>query len=266
MAEEEWISGNIALTVKGVPLEFEMTVPAKPVKPHRLLPIFHQMTNSMVQTGVEVIEARGEKISCKAHCGACCRQAVPISEMEIYQIAELVEAMPEPRRTEIKERFAKAAEHFNRIGWYDRYIENQRTALTKEADAAIREGIDIALEYFRQGIPCPFLEDESCSIHPDRPVACREYLVTSPAEDCANLSPKTIKGVELLLKPSLALKDVARSANYEHYGVPILSRALELAEKYPESFEEKTGPEWMREFFTKLSKDNMPKDEPAAAI
>jgi Fe-S-cluster containining protein len=34
-------------------------------------------------------------------------------------------------------------------------------------------------------MPCPFLEDESCSIHPDRPLVCREYLVTSPAELCA---------------------------------------------------------------------------------
>ncbi|HEY5241787.1 MAG TPA: YkgJ family cysteine cluster protein [Polyangiaceae bacterium] len=28
-------------------------------------------------------------------------------------------------------------------------------------------------------VSCPFLEEESCSIHPDRPPICREYLVTS---------------------------------------------------------------------------------------
>ncbi len=46
-----------------------------------------------------------------------------------------------------------------------------------------RELVDGA--YFALGVPCPFLEDESCSIHPERPLVCREYLVTSPAELCA---------------------------------------------------------------------------------
>jgi hypothetical protein len=35
------------------------------------------------------------------------------------------------------------------------------------------------VRYFLQGVACPFLEAESCGIHPDRPLACREYLVTS---------------------------------------------------------------------------------------
>ena len=46
------------------------------------------------------------------------------------------------------------------------------------------ERTELAYEYFKHGIACPFLEDESCSIHPDRPMACREYLVSSPAENC----------------------------------------------------------------------------------
>ena len=31
--------------------------------------------------------------------------------------------------------------------------------------------------WFRQQIACPFLERESCAIHPHRPLGCREYLV-----------------------------------------------------------------------------------------
>jgi hypothetical protein len=36
------------------------------------------------------------------------------------------------------------------------------------------------------GMPCPFLIDESCSIHAHRPVVCREYNVTSPPELCTD--------------------------------------------------------------------------------
>ncbi len=46
-----------------------------------------------------------------------------------------------------------------------------------------------ARRYFHLGIACPFLEDESCSIHADRPISCREYLVTSPAVNCADPKP-----------------------------------------------------------------------------
>ena len=60
----------------------------------RLLPICQQMTHAVVKMSVDTIESDGEAISCKAGCGACCRQAVPISEVEAYQIAELVDAMP----------------------------------------------------------------------------------------------------------------------------------------------------------------------------
>ena len=56
--------------------------------------------------------------------------------------------------------------------------------------------------YFALGIPCPFLEEESCSIHPDRPLVCREYLVTSPAELCAG---PTQEGVTPVPVPKVSL-------------------------------------------------------------
>ena len=55
----------------------------------------------------------------------------------------------------------------------------------------------LALDYLYVRVPCPFLEDESCSIHPIRPLACREYLVTSPPEHC--FDPATLKAVPVPL-------------------------------------------------------------------
>ncbi|MEZ5279133.1 MAG: hypothetical protein R2770_01565 [Acidimicrobiales bacterium] len=34
-------------------------------------------------------------------------------------------------------------------------------------------------------VACPLLDDGVCSIRPDRPLACREYLVTSDPKHCA---------------------------------------------------------------------------------
>jgi Fe-S-cluster containining protein len=43
--------------------------------------------------------------------------------------------------------------------------------------------------HFALRTPCPFLEEGSCSIYAQRPLVCREYLVTSPAERCSDPSP-----------------------------------------------------------------------------
>ncbi len=259
MANDEWVSGKVGLTIAGVPLELEMTVPAKPVKAHRMLPVFQKMANAFVDVSVQALETEGKKISCKAGCGACCRQPVPISETEVYQIAELVESMPEPRRSEIKKKFADGVEHFKNIGWFDRLNEHFVGGKPTEAQEGFKRAIDVVLEYFYEGVACPFLENESCSIHQDRPVACREYLVTSPAENCAKPTAQTVKVVDLLIKPSRTVRWLGSSGKLSSAGFLTLIRALELAGSTPESFVEKSGERWMADFFGHLAETNIPK-------
>ncbi|MBC7899906.1 MAG: YkgJ family cysteine cluster protein [Saprospiraceae bacterium] len=258
----EWITGNIVLNIQGKPLEMEMTVPATPVKPQRMLPVFQKMANSFVKLSVDAVEAAGKEISCKAGCGACCRQPVPLAEVEAYQLAELVESMPEPRRTEIKNRFRDGNEHFSNIGWFERLrlgsIEYQKDP--NPSDKVVHEFVSIAVEYFNQGIPCPFLENESCSIHENRPLACREYLVTSPAENCSKIVPGSIDRVELLIKPSRPLRRITRTENSDDLGAITMIGALDFAEKHPEEFPEKVGQQWAGDFFGLLAKTDIPDD------
>lgn len=262
MAADEWITGNVGLNIGGVPVNLEMTVPAAPVKPHRMLPVFQKMANSFVEVGVRAVEAEGKTISCKAGCGACCRQPVPIAEVEVYQIAELVESMPEPRRSVIKKRFADGVAHFKKTGWFDEMNSHYRQEKPLPSRDAAKKAMAVVMKYFHEGIPCPFLEDESCSIHLNRPVACREYLVTSPAANCANPTAETVSIVDLPIKPSKPLKNLALTGRMKEAGLLTLIRALELAETYPENFPEKTGERWMADFFTDLTKSDPTKTKP----
>lgn len=132
-------------------------------------------------------EARqGRQVSCTKGCGACCRQAVPLSPAEAFMIADVVASFPPERKQETLRRFAAAKEGLQARGFGDRSLGGT---------ASEGEILDLGLDYFRLGIPCPFLEDESCSIHPSRPSACREYLVTSPASNCSEPGVKPIQGV-----------------------------------------------------------------------
>ena len=178
-------------------VEMEMVLPDGPTRLESLLPVFHRIADGFVGLAAERAAGEGRVVSCKKGCGACCRQLVPISEVEARQIGRLVEELPEPRREEIRARFERARERLAEAGLLAK-LEN-------------REGFEegefhsVGLAYFHVGIPCPFLEDESCSIHPDRPISCREYLVTSPAANCADPKPGTIDRVEMPPKVWTAL-------------------------------------------------------------
>lgn len=122
---------------------------------------------ALVDGDVDGIGRRPEiSISCGPGCGACCRQAVPVTAAELRAIRVWLDALPDDERQGHDERIAATA------------------AALDAADAeAIGTGDERA--YFALGIACPFLVDESCGIHPARPLACREYVVTSDPTHCA---------------------------------------------------------------------------------
>ncbi len=253
MENEDWVTGNVRLSLAGKPFDLKMTVPAKPVKPQKMLPIFEQMTNSFVGMSEQAVANAGGQISCRKGCAACCRQTIPLAEIEAYRIAAAVEAMPEPRRTEMKNRFDAAWRHFSKIGWFER--------LDKCADASNEQREAVVLEYFYENLACPFLEDECCSIHETRPLACREYLVTSPAENCSAPSKETVRIVEHPIKASDTVRKITNSENLNRAVnfVPLIL-ALEWVKRNAEEFPEKTGEQWMAAFFTNLTKSEIPKN------
>jgi Fe-S-cluster containining protein len=240
------LTANIDLNIGDYRLQARMTVPSGPTSLRVMLPVIQGFADALVGVAVKAVEDKGKMISCKAGCGACCRQLVPISETEARQIADLVEAMPEPRRAAVRQRFADARRRLEATGMLDKL--NRRDAWT---DDEFRE---IGIGYFNLGIPCPFLEDESCSIHPERPVTCREYLVTSPAENCSHPTPNNIDWVPLAGKVWTALArfdDPPPGSRFIRW-VPLVL-APEWASQHLDPRPLRPGPEWLNELFTKLT-------------
>jgi Fe-S-cluster containining protein len=226
--------------------EFQVTT--GPTTPPHLLPVLQSLTDAIVQSAVQAARAQGHSISCKNGCGACCRQLVPIPPTEAHRIRDLVNELPEPRRSEIQARFTEARRRLQHANLLEDLLD--LGAVSKERRTPL------ALDYFRQGIPCPFLEEESCSIHPDRPLVCREYLVTSSAEHCARPALETVQCVPLPAEVSKALAclDTDRPAKSEPL-VPLVL-ALEWADAHPEGLPARPGPELVRDFFDHLSRCN----------
>ena len=235
MPGEAQRTGQVVLVVGGERLPLEFTVPARPVTIEQLLPILRGLSSLFSARGAVRSEAAGRPISCRAGCGACCRQLVPLSPSEASALARLVDALPEPRRGQIRGRFEEALQKLDAAGLLGRM--GTRTPA---------ERTELGRAYFRQGIACPFLEDESCSIHPDRPMARREYLVTSPAENCRTPRAANIEKVTLEADPLPALVQV------EAGGWVALILALRFREENPEPVPSGEAPAILREVIGRL--------------
>jgi Fe-S-cluster containining protein len=171
---------------------------------------------------------------------------VPISEAEARYIRDLVNDMPEARRSEVRRRFSEARQRLEQSGLLEKLLNRQQW---NDQDVQ-----PLGLEYFRLGIPCPFLEQESCSIHPDRPVSCREYLVTSPAANCARPSGESIDQVKIPFKlwTALARLDKVNSPSRFIKWVPLIL-APELADQCPSDSPPRPGMEMLRDLFKQIS-------------
>lgn len=247
---------TVELGLPGGRVRVEADVPMGEVPMEALLPAFRAAADAIVGHAAARSAADGAPVSCAKGCGACCRQLVPVGPAEARRIAALVEGLPEPRRTEVRRRFADALARLEAAG----LLDVLRGGVTWESARAR----DLGIAYFRAGAACPFLEDESCSIYEERPIACREYLVTSPAACCSAPTPETVRTVHL---PAIVWAAVAR----EEMGVPDAEPAPSLplvlapgwAAANPASGPARPAPETIRAVYTRFSRDRTREGGPA---
>ena len=149
-----------------------------------LLPALQSLDDSLLSAIAGELGDGGISVSCKAGCGACCRQMVPLSIFEAEALAAWIATLGPDTRETLAQRFHQALLKLSAGGIIDRLVAEDWISDTDSAR-------QLVLDYFYLGIPCPFLQDESCSIHPIRPLICREHLVTSDPVYCAD--PKTLQ-------------------------------------------------------------------------
>ncbi|GGE18095.1 hypothetical protein GCM10011529_25780 [Polymorphobacter glacialis] len=237
-------TGNVTIRIGDDLIPITVTVPTDNTDLEPLLPIFQGFLGAMSARAVAILEAEGKSISCRAGCGACCRQAVPVAPSEARAVARHVAAMPEPDRNAVETRFAAARRALDDAG-----VDHGPAAFT---EATMEDRLAFGMAYLLARVPCPFLIDENRSIHPVRPLACREYLVTSPAENCEwptrdNVSPVRLGG-------SLGQALIASEAVMEGSRRVLLADALDWAAKNPAPPPMHNGPSLVKAVFDVLAK------------
>lgn len=229
---------TITLDLGGHRVALDVDVPDSPATARVALPL--------ARAAADAATAHAGPVSCGPGCAACCRELVPVAEPEAFALAAVVEAMPEPRRTAVRERFAAAAQRAVQGG----LLQALRPPGPDQSGRPSASDL-----YFSLKIDCPFLEAESCSVYEDRPLVCREHLVSSPPEECRRPAAGGVRKVELPI-PS-PFRALAATATGRGVGdaVPWVPLALVLAwtAKRTEPAPTRTGPEWVEELAARLT-------------
>ena len=148
----------------------------------------------LTEKGVAIAATFDKQVSCRAGCGVCCQQMVPLSPPEAALIADVVSNFPEQRKIEVQNKFSDAVDRLTEAELLEPLLATYR----KGADAeTVRE---LNRRYFALSIYCPFLVDGSCSIYPWRPSRCREYSVLSPSDLCSDPFDPGIRQLPLTIK------------------------------------------------------------------
>lgn len=203
-----------------------LPVPASVTSADELLPVARRV----IDADVDRIDAESP-ISCRAGCSACCHQAVPVHPAEVRAIHDHLDEMPDERRRVVRDRIDAAA---------SRLVAAGLTAHSLDGTDPERRS-EVAHHYFSLSVPCPLLDpDGTCGVRPVRPLACREYVVTSDPVHCGELG----RGQIVRIRPRRNVLAGFRQVSTELGEPERLLLALALAEprRPPPEAEPRRGP------------------------
>ena len=216
---------RLQIAYAGLDLTAEVDLPDDPARASDLIPALQVVADLLGDRVRDQWTAAGHPPSCGPGCGACCSQLVPVCEPEMHALARLVDGMDPARSGQVRDRLGEIRDRLERAG----LIESlHRPPPASEAYTSLMHA------YSALGEPCPFLVDQSCSIHPHRPMICRDFYVTTPPAWCDDPSDPRIA----VVRPEVYLTNAVASALGRQLGrkvkVTPLSLALEWADDHPE--------------------------------
>jgi Fe-S-cluster containining protein len=189
---------TLHLHVLGQEMAASFDVPQEPMAPHGALAAAHAITDAVVGVATAASDAAGRPVSCRAGCAACCRQMVTLAPVEAVGVAALVGEMPAERQAQIRGRFTEAVRRLRTAGLVEPDAPDHSPVMRAPPARRSSEAFDGLLDaYFELRIDCPFLEEERCSIYEQRPTICREYVITTPPENCNYVGRRPTRGVPL---------------------------------------------------------------------
>jgi Fe-S-cluster containining protein len=221
---------EVALNTPAGRLTTAIDVPTGFIPINAIVPVTRRLGEEAAELEVRHAIEAGRTISCGKGCAACCRMLVPLSAPEAFALREYVEQLPPDRRTLLLDRLSETKNRMKHEGLWEP-LTDVAEASEPVPDAELDP---INRAYYALRLPCPYLENELCSIYEARPAACRELLVTSPAELCQDFVQNPVIPLPVPLRVSSILGLVWGTLTSSPPRLIPLPMALEWAERHEE--------------------------------
>ncbi len=153
----------ILTTIHNAKHQFSLSIPDHSITIDEFIKPLYELCDFIID-----LELSHTSSSCKKRCSVCCNQLIPLASGEIIHLFNVQNSLPGLRQKEIETKI----KHIT-----GKVEKNKKTK---------QNNISFDNYYFQLGLPCPFLENDACSIYSQRPFVCREYHVRSSPLKCVN--------------------------------------------------------------------------------
>lgn len=173
---------DFELDVPGGPVHFEVHVAQRPANLSDLVPLARMISARLSLATMNNLRRDGACVPCRKGCPACCTYMVPLSVPEAFRLWDDVSDLPADQRGSVYESCVAAAQKILEAVPQD--LAGNEPTQTDSLHISRLGGWYAGLR-----LPCPFLSDGLCTSYQDRPLACREHLVTGSAAPCRGEGP-----------------------------------------------------------------------------
>ena len=169
---------NFELDILGEPARFSISVAQKKARLSDIAPLARTLSTKLALEVLDRLRRNGQVVPCCKACSACCNYLVPLSVPEAFRLREEVLAMPAEQGKAVLQSCLDTAKRI-----LDRKPKEFDIDELTEAESQIQIS-QLGKWYAGLKLACPFLSDSLCTSYENRPVACREYIVTGSALLC----------------------------------------------------------------------------------
>ena len=193
---------NLTIQTTSGELDAHIAVPTGFIPITEIVPVMRSLGEQAQALEVDKAVQSGKEISCKKGCAACCQRImVPVSPPEAFALAEMMHGLAPDHRERIEGRLTAMRERLSEAGLLaslQELADSPRQRSDEDTDFINRA-------YYALRLPCIFLENDACSIYEHRPAACREYLVTSPADWCQDIEKNSVQELPIPIRAGTVL-------------------------------------------------------------
>ena len=209
---------SFQLPVGGGFLHASANLPTGQTTLTQLLPIIQNLENAIVGRIGEEAALAGTPISCRAGCGACCRQLVPVSFFEAEALTEWMSTLPEERRVELEGRFHRALLALRDAGVIEKILDDRWTL---EEEAATQ----LAIDYFHARCSMPFSRRRKLQHSPDASfklprISCDLAAGTLSGPVCESSRRRPVAAQAVARSLCIRTAIVAGSSRLDSAGIP----------------------------------------------